>query len=95
MQYLTDADLAGERGAHISDCGTYRYRLWRSSTDRPMLVRQPTPAADQSEPAASAADATRVSGARTTPLRPGLERRPPGQSTISRLQPGSSLSVLG
>src|ERR1700730_4474366 len=29
MQYLTDADLAGERGAHISDCGTYRYRLWR------------------------------------------------------------------
>ena len=29
MQYLTDHDLAGERGAHISDCGTYRYRLWR------------------------------------------------------------------
>lgn len=29
MQYLTDTDLAGERGAHISDCGTYRYRLWR------------------------------------------------------------------
>ena len=29
MLYLTDTDLAGERGAHISDCGTYRYRLWR------------------------------------------------------------------
>lgn len=29
MQYLTDSDLAGERGAHISDCGKYRYRLWR------------------------------------------------------------------
>jgi hypothetical protein len=29
MQYLTETDLAGERGAHISDCGTYRYRLWR------------------------------------------------------------------
>jgi hypothetical protein len=29
MQYLTDTDLAGERGAHISDCGAYRYRLWR------------------------------------------------------------------
>jgi hypothetical protein len=29
MQYLTDSDFTGERGAHISDCGTYRYRLWR------------------------------------------------------------------
>ncbi|CAE6899598.1 DUF1643 domain-containing protein [Paraburkholderia domus] len=29
MQYLTDTDLVGERGAHISDCGQYRYRLWR------------------------------------------------------------------
>lgn len=30
MQYLTDAsDLVMQRGAHISDCGTYRYRLWR------------------------------------------------------------------
>jgi hypothetical protein len=29
MQYLTDTGLAGERGAHISDCGAYRYRLWR------------------------------------------------------------------
>jgi hypothetical protein len=29
MQYLTDHGLAGERGAHISDCGSYRYRLWR------------------------------------------------------------------
>jgi hypothetical protein len=29
MQYLTDTDLAGERGCILSDCGTYRYRLWR------------------------------------------------------------------
>ena len=29
MKYLTETDLAGERGAHISDCGFYRYRLWR------------------------------------------------------------------
>lgn len=29
MQYLTDRDLAGERGCILSDCGTYRYRLWR------------------------------------------------------------------
>ena len=29
MQYLTENDLTGERGAHISDCGFYRYRLWR------------------------------------------------------------------
>ena len=29
MQYLTDTGLAGKRGTHISDCGAYRYRLWR------------------------------------------------------------------
>jgi hypothetical protein len=30
MQYLTDtSDLVMQRGAEISDCGTYRYRLWR------------------------------------------------------------------
>ena len=29
MQYLTDIDLAGERGCILSDCGTYRLRLWR------------------------------------------------------------------
>ncbi len=30
MQYLTDtSDLVMQRGAQISDCGTYRYRLWR------------------------------------------------------------------
>lgn len=30
MQYLTDtSDLVMQRGAQISDCGTYQYRLWR------------------------------------------------------------------
>ncbi|CAE6839606.1 DUF1643 domain-containing protein [Paraburkholderia nemoris] len=29
MQYLTDTDLAGERGCIMSDCGAYRLRLWR------------------------------------------------------------------
>jgi hypothetical protein len=29
MQYLTDTDLAGERGCILSDCSAYRYRLWR------------------------------------------------------------------
>lgn len=29
MQYLTETDLAGERGCLLSDCGAYRYRLWR------------------------------------------------------------------
>lgn len=29
MQHLTETDLAGERGCILSDCGTYRYRLWR------------------------------------------------------------------
>jgi hypothetical protein len=31
MKILTDRDLAGERGAHISDCGTYRYLLKRAA----------------------------------------------------------------
>jgi hypothetical protein len=39
MQYLTDTDLAGERGAHVSDCGAYRYRLWREwDRSRPTLA---------------------------------------------------------
>ncbi|MFT0167544.1 DUF1643 domain-containing protein [Paraburkholderia mimosarum] len=29
MHNLIDSDLAGERGCILSDCGTYRYRLWR------------------------------------------------------------------
>lgn len=29
MQYLTDTDLACERGCILSDCGIYRLRLWR------------------------------------------------------------------
>lgn len=29
MQYLTEKDLAGEIGCILSDCGAYRYRLWR------------------------------------------------------------------
>lgn len=28
MQYLTESDLVGERGCVLSDCGSYRYRLW-------------------------------------------------------------------
>jgi hypothetical protein len=28
-KYLTETDLAGERGEWIGDCGMYRYRLWR------------------------------------------------------------------
>ncbi|WP_233852892.1 DUF1643 domain-containing protein [Paraburkholderia sp. HD33-4] len=36
---MTDTDLAVERGAHVSDCGTYRYRLWREwDKSRPTLV---------------------------------------------------------
>lgn len=39
MQYLTDTDLAGERGCILSDCGTYRYRLWREwDRSRPTLA---------------------------------------------------------
>jgi len=29
MQYLTDTDLACERGCILSDCGDYRLSLWR------------------------------------------------------------------
>ena len=29
MGHLTDTDIALERGAQLSDCGAYRYRLWR------------------------------------------------------------------
>lgn len=29
MQRLTKNDPVGERGCILSDCGTYRYRLWR------------------------------------------------------------------
>lgn len=39
MQYLTDTDLAGERGCILSDCGAYRYRLWREwDNSRPTLA---------------------------------------------------------
>jgi hypothetical protein len=39
MQYLTDIDLAGERGCILSDCGSYRYRLWREwGHGRPTLA---------------------------------------------------------
>jgi hypothetical protein len=39
MQYLIDKDLAGERGAHLSDCYSYRYRLWREwDRSRPTLA---------------------------------------------------------
>src|SRR5258708_9826988 len=40
MQYLTDnSDVVMQRGAEISDCGTYRYRLWREwDRARPTLA---------------------------------------------------------
>lgn len=39
MKCTTDTDLAVERGAHVSDCGTYRYRLWREwDKSRPTLA---------------------------------------------------------
>ncbi|WP_213306005.1 DUF1643 domain-containing protein [Paraburkholderia sacchari] len=39
MQFLSDTDLAGERGCILSDCGTYRYRLWRVwDSSRPTLA---------------------------------------------------------
>jgi hypothetical protein len=43
MRYLTDTDLAGERGCILSDCGTYRYRLWREwDKSCPVLLNPPT-----------------------------------------------------
>lgn len=48
MQYLTDTDMAGERGCILSDCGTYRYRLWRewdrSRTSIAFLMLNPSTA---------------------------------------------------
>jgi hypothetical protein len=39
MKRLTDTDRTGERGAEFSDCGTYRYRLWREwDASRPTLA---------------------------------------------------------
>jgi hypothetical protein len=39
MQYLTDTALVGERGCILSDCGTYRYRLWREwDRSRPVIA---------------------------------------------------------
>jgi hypothetical protein len=39
MRHLTEKNLAGERGAQLSDCGSYRYRLWREwDTSRPTLA---------------------------------------------------------
>ncbi len=39
MKCMTDTDRTVERGAHLSDCGTYRYRLWREwDKSRPTLV---------------------------------------------------------
>lgn len=39
MQYLTETDLVGERGCILSDCGVYRYRLWREwDRSRPTLA---------------------------------------------------------
>lgn len=38
MKRLIEMDDAGERGVHLSDCGSYRYRLWREwDTSRPAL----------------------------------------------------------
>ena len=39
MKCLTETDQTVERGAQLSDCGTYRYRLWRAwDASRPTLA---------------------------------------------------------
>jgi hypothetical protein len=39
MKCMTETDPTVERGAHLSDCGTYWYRLWREwDKSRPTLV---------------------------------------------------------
>lgn len=39
MKCMTDPDQTVERGAQLSDCGTYRYRLWREwDKSRPTLA---------------------------------------------------------
>jgi hypothetical protein len=39
MKRLIETDPAGERGVHLSDCGKYRYRLWRAwDSSRPTLA---------------------------------------------------------
>jgi hypothetical protein len=39
MKCMTETDPTLERGAQMSDCGTYRYRLWREwDKSRPTLV---------------------------------------------------------
>jgi hypothetical protein len=39
MKCMTETHQMVERGAHLSDCGTYRYRLWREwNASRPTLA---------------------------------------------------------
>ena len=39
MKCMTETRQMVERGAHLSDCGTYRYRLWREwNAARPTLA---------------------------------------------------------